>query len=88
MIRLDRWSLAARFQDGEWVPVEPALSALPPRWAAYSAQTLIDLKLSQAAMLLSTIVDKLANPLMATLTTQPTSGLPDILIFLKNLCLG
>ena len=53
-----------------------------------SAQTLIDLKLSQAAMLLSTIVDNLANPLTATLTTQPTSGLPDILIFLKNLCLG
>ena len=88
MIQLDCWSLAACFQDGEWVPVEPASSALPPRWAAYSAQTLMDLKLSQAAMLLSTIVDNLANPLMATLTTQPTSGLPDILIFLKNLCLG
>ena len=38
----------------------------------------------QAAMLLSTIMENLANPLTATLTTQPTSELSDILIFLKK----
>ena len=35
-------------------------------------------------MLLSTIMENLANPLTATLTTQPTSGLSDTLIFLKK----